>query len=325
MSDSVDVVLHVDTSVDVPLGQPGTPGQSAYALAVSRGFDGSEEQWLAEQKGADGQPGPTAVSADAGNAAVLGSDDLIYVPESTGGGASNWGDLGGNLADQTDLQAALDAKADSASLGSAASADTTDFATAAQGALADSAVQPGALGSAAAQPSSAFATAAQGAKADSAVQPGSLGTAAALNAPASGNAAAGEAVKGSDTRLSDSRTPTAHTHTAAQISDFADAADARVAAGISGKLDSSAAPELIRDTMGIALVAGPGVIITVNDAGDTITIDSLAIAAGSADNPHSSKTDARNGALPKNWWRYTGTAPTDNPTNWLPGDEWISA
>jgi hypothetical protein len=36
------------------------------------------------------------------------------------------------------------------------------------------------------------------------------GTAAALNVPASGNAASGEVVKGSDTRLTDSRTPTAH-------------------------------------------------------------------------------------------------------------------
>jgi hypothetical protein len=39
------------------------------------------------------------------------------------------------------------------------------------------------------------------------------GTAAALNVPASGNAANGEVVKGSDTRLSDSRTPTAHAST----------------------------------------------------------------------------------------------------------------
>jgi hypothetical protein len=43
------------------------------------------------------------------------------------------------------------------------------------------------------------------------------GTAAALNVPASGNAASGEVVKGNDTRLSDSRTPTTHasTHAAA--------------------------------------------------------------------------------------------------------------
>jgi len=55
------------------------------------------------------------------------------------------------------------------------------FATAAQGAKADSAVQPGDLGTAAAMDGADFATAAQGAKADSAVQPGDLGTAAALD------------------------------------------------------------------------------------------------------------------------------------------------
>jgi hypothetical protein len=43
-----------------------------------------------------------------------------------------------------------------------------------------------------------------------------LGTSAVLNAPAAGNAAATEVVKGSDTRLTDARTPSAHaaTHTA---------------------------------------------------------------------------------------------------------------
>lgn len=39
-----------------------------------------------------------------------------------------------------------------------------------------------------------------------------LGTASALNAPAAGNAATSEVVKGDDTRLSDARTPTTHTH-----------------------------------------------------------------------------------------------------------------
>ena len=44
-----------------------------------------------------------------------------------------------------------------------------------------------------------------------------LGTAAPLNVPATGDAASGEVVKGSDTRLSNARTPTAHTH---PVSDF---------------------------------------------------------------------------------------------------------
>lgn len=62
------------------------------------------------------------------------------------------------------------------------------------------------------------AVAATGAYADLSGRP-TLGTSAALNAPAAGNAATGEVVRGSDTRLSDARTPTAHTHPAAQISD----------------------------------------------------------------------------------------------------------
>lgn len=59
-------------------------------------------------------------------------------------------------------------------LGSAAAQNVEAFATAAQGAKADTAVQPGALGTAAAQSSGAFATAAQGATADTAVQPDDL-------------------------------------------------------------------------------------------------------------------------------------------------------
>lgn len=46
-----------------------------------------------------------------------------------------------------------------------------------------------------------------------------LGTAAAKDVPPSGNASAGQVVMGNDTRLTNSRTPTAHTHTAANISD----------------------------------------------------------------------------------------------------------
>lgn len=65
-----------------------------------------------------------------------------------------------------------------------------------------------------------------------------LGTVSPLNVPASGNAASGEVVKGNDTRLSDARTPTTHTHTASETTDFNTAADARVAAGIAGKEDT---------------------------------------------------------------------------------------
>lgn len=89
-------------------------------------------------------PPSSAVSQSTFNALEARVDTLESEP---GGGA--WGTLTGTLSDQTDLQTALDAKADSAD----------------------------------------------------------LGTAAALNVPVSGDAAAGEVVKGSDSRLSDSRTP----------------------------------------------------------------------------------------------------------------------
>ena len=66
------------------------------------------------------------------------------------------------------------------------------------------------LGTAAAENSTAFATAAQGTLANTAVQPASLGTAAPLNVATSGDATSSQVVKGNDTRLSDARTPTAH-------------------------------------------------------------------------------------------------------------------
>jgi len=80
---------------------------------------------------------------------------------------------------KTKTDTLLAAKADSDDLGTAATHAATDFATAAQGALADSAVQPAELapyaqtadlGTAATADTADFATAAQGAKADSAVQ-----------------------------------------------------------------------------------------------------------------------------------------------------------
>lgn len=63
-------------------------------------------------------------------------------------------------------------------LGTAATTDASAYATAAQGALADSATQPGDLGTAAVEDVGYFATAAQGTLADSAVQPGDLATVA---------------------------------------------------------------------------------------------------------------------------------------------------
>jgi hypothetical protein len=54
-----------------------------------------------------------------------------------------------------------------------------------------------------------------------------LGTASYLNVPASGNAASGEVVKGNDTRLSDARTPTTHSHVIADVTGLQTALDGK--------------------------------------------------------------------------------------------------
>lgn len=56
---------------------------------------------------------------------------------------------------------------------------------------------------------------------------------------------------GNDSRLSDARTPTSHTHIPGEVTGF---------------------DEQVRDVMGVALVAGSNVTITPNDGADTITI-----------------------------------------------------
>lgn len=275
MSDAVRIPVIVTEIVRVPTGQPGSPGASAYDVAVANGFVGTEAEWLASLQGEDGAPGPSAVSADAGNAATLGTDSLIFV-------------------------------------------DGTDFASAAQGALADTAVQPGDLGDLATQDTVTVsqvqisgtpdgtkflrddgswqnvagggdaawggitgtltdqadlaaaldgkATAAQGALADTAVQPADLDAYVPETRTVNGNALSSDVVL--DTT---------------DLADFNTATDARVAAGITGKLDTTAAPELIRDTMGTALVAGTNITITPNDGADTITISAAGGGGGGSD------------------------------------------
>lgn len=61
-----------------------------------------------------------------------------------------------------------------------------------------------------------------------------LGTASALNVPATGDAAVGEVVKGSDTRLTDSRTPTVHTHAESDVTGLVSDLAAKQATLVSG-------------------------------------------------------------------------------------------
>jgi hypothetical protein len=78
-------------------GDPGTPGAdgedglSAYEVSVANGFVGTEVEWLASLQGEQGEPG-------------------------SGGGSTAWGGITGTLPNQTDLQNALNAKANTSAL-----------------------------------------------------------------------------------------------------------------------------------------------------------------------------------------------------------------
>ena len=112
----------------------------------------------------------TLVGFPGGTTRFLRADGTFAIPAG-GGGSAAWGAIGGDIADQEDLQDALALKADAADLA----------AVATTGAYADLSGKP-TLGTAAAQDSTAFASAAQGALADSATQPGDLATVATSGA-----------------------------------------------------------------------------------------------------------------------------------------------
>ena len=100
--------------------------------------------------------------------------------------------------------------------------------------------------------------------------------------------AQGYATLASPTLTGDPKAPTpatADNDTSIATTAFVKAQGYATTASVFSKLDTSAAPELIRDTMGTALVAGSNVIITPNDAGDTITIASSGGGGGGISSP----------------------------------------
>ena len=126
---------------------------------------------------------------------------------------------------------------------------------------------------------SALATVAtSGSYADLSSKP-TLGTAAALDVPSSGDATSGQVVKGSDSRLTDARTPSAHTHPASAISDSTatgravvtavDAAAARTAIGAgTSSFDGAYASLSGKPTLGDAAAKNTGTTTGTVAAGD---------------------------------------------------------
>jgi hypothetical protein len=146
------------------------------------------------------------------------------------------------IGDTTGLQTALDAKLDD-SQATAFGLSLLDDASASAGRTTLG------LGSAALNATGDFATTVH---AHTLADVTDDGTAASRNVPATGNASSTEVVLGSDTRLSDSRTPLAHNQTASTITDFSEASDDRVDA---------------------LIIDGTNITTSYNDAGNTLTIN----------------------------------------------------
>lgn len=83
------------------------------------------------------------------------------------------------------------------------------------------------------------------------------GTAAALDAPATGDATSGQVVKGSDSRLSDARTPTAHSHAISDITGLATQLASKENAGAVAAHESAPDPHPQYTTAAEASAAAP--------------------------------------------------------------------
>lgn len=56
--------------------EQGNYGMSAYELAVSNGFDGTEEEWLASLAGKDGTDGENGINGENGEDRVMSPSEL---------------------------------------------------------------------------------------------------------------------------------------------------------------------------------------------------------------------------------------------------------
>lgn len=61
----------------------GTPGKSAYEIALDNGFEGTEEEWLESLRGKDGPQGPRGETGPQGDPGADGVSPVITVNELT--------------------------------------------------------------------------------------------------------------------------------------------------------------------------------------------------------------------------------------------------
>lgn len=240
-----------------PQGETGEPGP-----AGADGTDGADGiqgiqgiQGVQGVQGIQGVTGATGPKGDTGDTGATGATGPTGPAgaDGSGGGASSWDDLTGK---PSTFPPSTHTHPESDVTGLVA--DLAGKATAAQGALADTAVQPAGLTKAAVGLSNVDNTA-DAAKPVSTAQQTALDLKANLASPTFTGTVAGITKSMVGLGNVDNTADTAKAFTASQVTDFAETA---------------------RDTLATALVAGTNITITPNDGADTITIASTGGGGG---------------------------------------------
>lgn len=299
MSD-VTVEVTGQPSVDVDVSPTGATGPSAYEVAVAQGFVGDETAWLASLKGADGADGADgsdgAPGADGNDGADGKSAYQVAVDE-------------GFVGDETAWLASL--KGADGSDG-AAGADGSD------GADGDSAYDVAVANGFVGDETAWLASLVGEAGADgSDGSPGAAGADGKTILNGTGAPSSGLGVDG-DFYIDTTADAIYGPKSSGEWGSSTSLVGPQGAAGNDGSPGADGADGA--DGAGVAAGGSTGQVLAKASATDYDTewADDLAVAEGSANNPHTSAAATRNSDLPKNFWQ-TST----EPDNWLDGDEWI--
>jgi hypothetical protein len=124
-----------------------------------------------------------------------------------------------------------------------------------------------------------------------------LGTAAVKDVPASGDAAATEVVFGTDTRLTDARTPAAHVHPQSEVTSLVADLAQKITTDGTARTIVKKAGTAIGTRRGINLIEGTGVSLTVADDAVNEEVDvTIASTSGVADGDKGDVTVSGSGA-----------------------------